>query len=68
MMHEASYEEQDDRRYYYVGGQAVELWENPDIPFGWSNDHMESYAGDGDWESLFNALVIASLLDPSSEA
>ena len=60
-------DEESNRRYYYVSGQAVELWENPETPFGWSSEHMEEYAGGGDWELLFNALVIASLLETGAE-
>ena len=35
-----------ERRFYYVSGQPVELWENSDSPFGWSSDDLEVYAND----------------------
>ena len=49
-----------ERRFYYVSGQAVELWENAESPFGWSSDDLEVYAHKGAWELLFNALVLSS--------
>ena len=56
-----------DRRLYYVSGQAVELWEDPDKPFGWGSEEMSAYAADGNWDLLFNALVLSSLLDQDAE-
>ena len=55
-----------DRRRFYVSGQAVELWENAELPFGWSRDDIESYAADGEWELLFNALILNSALEVGS--
>jgi len=52
-----------DRRFYYVSGQPVELWEDPEKPFGWGTEEMSTYAADGNWEFLFNALVLSSLLE-----
>ncbi len=57
----------EDRRLYYVSGQAVELWEDPDKPFGWGAEEMSAYAADGNWDLLFNALVLSSLLDQDAE-
>jgi hypothetical protein len=57
-----------DRKFYYVSGQPVELWENSEIPFGWSEEELEEYASSGDWESLFNALVLSATLEHSTEA
>lgn len=59
--------ESGDRRFYYVSGQPVELWEDPEKPFGWGDDEMSAYAADGNWEFLFNALVLSSLLDQDEE-
>ena len=56
-----------DRRFYYVSGQPVELWEDPEKPFGWGTEEMSAYAADGNWEFLFNALVLSSLLDEDDE-
>ncbi len=55
-----------DRRFYYVAGQAVELWENPETPFGWGEEDLAAYAKDGRWEFLFNALVLSSVLTEST--
>ena len=55
-----------DRRRFYVSGQPVELWENSELPFGWTRDDMETYAASGEWELLFNALVLNSAVDPGS--
>jgi len=59
--------ESSDRRFYYVSGQAVELWEDPEKPFGWGAEEMSEYAADGNWDLLFNALVLSSLLDQDPE-
>lgn len=64
----AAREGSEDRKFYYVSGQPVELWENAEIPFGWSEDQLEEYATSGDWESLFNALVLSATLEHSQEA
>jgi hypothetical protein len=56
-----------DRRYYFVAGQSVELWEDPEQPFGWGPEEMAAYAADGRWSLLFNALVLSSLLDPRTD-
>lgn len=60
-------QQSDDRRLYYVSGQAVELWEDPEKPFGWGTEEMSAYAADGNWDLLFNALVLSSLLDQDEE-
>ena len=56
-----------ERRFYYVSGQPVELWENSDSPFGWSSDDLEVYANKGAWELLFNALVLSSAAPQASD-
>lgn len=56
-----------DRRFYYVSGQAVELWEDPETPFGWGAEEMSAYAAEGNWDYLFNALVLSSLLEGEEE-
>jgi len=55
-----------ERRLFYVSGQAVELWENALQPFGWAEEDLDGYARDGNWELLFNALVLASSLEPTA--
>jgi hypothetical protein len=52
-----------ESQVYFVGGKAVELWENASQPFGWSDDDLDGYAQYGRWELLFNALVLAYALE-----
>lgn len=65
MMNEATAKRRIERRFYYVEGEPVELWENADSPFGWTAADLESYATTEQWELLFNALVLSSLLEAS---
>ena len=56
------------RRQYCVSGQTLELWEHPDIPFGWSDDEVTAYASSENWECLFNALVLSGQVDEDGAA
>lgn len=47
-------------RRFFLSGEMVELWENPDFPFCCSRDGMEAYAEDGEWILLFSALTLGS--------
>ncbi|MEO2166992.1 MAG: hypothetical protein ABGY42_02530 [bacterium] len=58
----------EERKYYFVSGEPVELWENSAVPFGWSEDELARYADTESWESLFNALILAATLEHSTEA
>ena len=53
------------RHRLFVGGQLVEVWENPDFPFRCSSEGIEEYAESGNWTLLFNALMLASQLKDS---
>ena len=53
-----------DRHTFYVGGQLLEMWENPEAAFRCSPAELERYAVGGDWVSLFNALVLIGERDP----
>jgi hypothetical protein len=55
-----------EKRRFYVSGQPVELWEDSDNPFGWTRDDMEGYAAHGEWELLFNALVLNSAAETAA--
>jgi len=44
----------------FMAGRVVEIWENPEAPFGWTDDHLRVYAQRGAWALLFNALLLAS--------
>lgn len=46
---------------FYVKGQQVELWENPQYPFGTTVSDMERYCINARWDLLFNAVVIVCL-------
>ena len=47
-------------RRIFVAGLAVEVWENPETPFGWTANHLHAYGRRGAWGLLFNALLLAS--------
>jgi hypothetical protein len=44
----------------FVSGQLVEYWENPDVAFGWTAEHVQGYVDRSDWTLLFNALVLTA--------
>lgn len=52
----------EERRLLYVGGEQMELWENAEVEFGWTEDELSGYASDGRWELLFNGLVLSAQL------
>ena len=56
------------RQMYLISGKAVELWENSRQPFGWTEEDLDGYAKLGHWDLLFNALVLAHVLDGPSAA
>jgi len=53
------------RKQFYLSGEALELWENEGLPFGWSPEDLQAYADRGAWELLFNALVLNAAPEPS---
>ncbi len=50
-------------RLYFVEGQPVELWENPNVAFGWSGEDLSAYAAGGRWDLVFNGLVLSAVLE-----
>lgn len=46
---------------FFVAGQAVELWEDPRLPFGCNFKDFEAYCRSARWDLLFNAIVLACL-------
>jgi hypothetical protein len=48
------------RHKLFVSGQPVELWENPDHPFGWMPRDIQGYIDLGDWLAAFNALMLTA--------
>ena len=47
------------RQRLFVSGQLVELWENPDMTFGWDREDLERYAEREEWVLLFNAMMLS---------
>jgi len=47
------------RQQMFVSGQLVELWENPDMTFGWGRADLERYADREEWVLLFNAVMLS---------
>ena len=43
----------------FVSGQLVELWEDPEVRFGWDREDLERYAGREEWVLLFNAMMLS---------
>jgi len=43
----------------FVAGQLVELWEDPEMAFGWGRDDLERYADREQWVLLFNAMMLS---------
>ncbi len=47
-------------RRVFVDGVPIEVWDNPDVPFGVSAEDLHSYYADSDWVALFNAITLAA--------
>lgn len=47
-------------RRFFLSGEMVELWENPDFPFCCTSEGIQEYAEDGEWVLLFSALTLGS--------
>jgi hypothetical protein len=47
-------------RRFFLSGEMVELWENPDFPFCCTRSGMQAYAEDGEWILLFSAMTMGS--------
>lgn len=43
-----------------IEGEPFEVWENPEVPFGNDREDLDAYAQAGQWEFLWNALVLAA--------
>src|SRR5207237_1296090 len=42
----------------FVSGQLVEYWENPELPFGWTEADLQDYVDRGAWVLLFTAVLL----------
>ena len=49
-----------ETRRIFVGGQALELWESPDVRFDLTPMALRRYLLRGWWVTLFNALALQS--------
>ena len=48
------------RKRIFVSGQLLELWEHPEVSFGLTQEHLDSYVARGAWVLLFNAVVLTA--------
>jgi hypothetical protein len=46
------------RKHFFLDGQPIEYWENPDRPFRCTADDLQNYVTSGEWILLFNALTL----------
>ena len=53
--------QRQDRRWLWIGGRPVEIWENPALPFRCTQEEINGYAEHEAWVLLFNALVLSSV-------
>lgn len=45
---------------FYLSGQRLEFWEDPELPFRCTPEEMREYALRGQWALLFNALMLTA--------
>jgi len=50
------------RRRLLLGASMVEVWEDPQVTFGWTDRHLEGYMDREAWVSLFNAVVLRAVV------
>ena len=48
------------RRRIFVAGRLLEVWDHPELPFGWTVEHLQHYAEREAWVLLFNALTLVT--------
>jgi hypothetical protein len=56
-----------DQRGFYVGGEAVRIWENPEAPLRVGPEHFRSAVDAGDWVRAFNVVILLSALEREEE-
>jgi hypothetical protein len=49
---------QGTRHHFYLDGQPIEYWEDPDLPFRCTSEDLKGYVTRGEWVLLFNALTL----------
>jgi hypothetical protein len=50
---------------FLLGGEMVELWEDPEFPFSPVDEDIQEYVDRSQWVLLFNVLALAA---PSGQA
>jgi len=55
-------------RRVWVAGQAIDVWDNPQVSFSWTPGAIRRYLDGEQWESAFNALVLLAFADPNGLA
>ena len=61
------YAETHSRRIW-IAGNAIDVWENPQLSFSWPPSAIQGYARAEQWASVFNALVLLGDSDPKGVA
>jgi hypothetical protein len=46
------------RQHFYLDGEPIEYWEDPELPFRCTPEDLQSYVTRGHWVLLFNALTL----------
>jgi hypothetical protein len=46
------------RQCFYLDGDPIEYWEDPNLPFRCTAEDLQGYVKRGDWVLLFNALTL----------
>jgi len=44
--------------HFFLAGEPLELWEDPELPFRCTPEEIRNYAMRGNWILLFNALAM----------
>src|SRR5262245_29505034 len=47
-----------NRQQFYLDGEPIEYWEDPNLPFRCTAEDLQGYVTRGDWVLLFNALTL----------
>ena len=55
-------------RRIWVAGRRIDVWDNPHASFSWTPTAIRGYVDAGQWESVFNALVLLGNSDPKGIA
>ena len=56
-----------DERGFYVAGEPVQIWENPDAVLRVGPEHFQNAVDAGDWVRAFNVVMLLSTLEREEE-